>query len=354
MDELLARETGGAASGLSGRTIVRRTPPTPSVVFDTYWRFAQRRQEVYLKRVRGTEAPWTDDPILEQFKFTNTYRAADRVSQFLIRQVIYARGVSWQDRVLRVLLFKIFNKIETWQLLEEALGQVKVDTFDIRAFSHVLQQARTAGASIYSAAYIMPSGPAEIRRSSKHLMHLELLASQIEAGLSDTVRCARSFEHLYLTLLALPGIGPFLAYQFATDLNYCDELDFDEMDFVVPGPGARDGIRKCFTSLGDYNEADTIRWVTERQDTEFARLDIRFSSLWGRPLQLIDCQNVFCEVDKYSRVAHPEVLGISGRSKIKQKFSQSGAALPRPWFPPKWRINEAVEKDLKLAPHAST
>lgn len=28
------------------------------------------------------------------------------------------------------------------------------------------------------------------------------------------------------------------------------------MDFIVPGPGAKDGIRKCFITLGDFAEAD--------------------------------------------------------------------------------------------------
>jgi len=107
---------------------------------------------------------------------------------------------------------------------------------------------------------------------------------------------------------------------------------------VMPGPGAKDGLRKCFLSLGDYSEADTIRWVTDRQETEFQNRGVKFQSLWGRPLQLIDCQNLFCEVDKYARVAHPEIAGLSGRTRIKQRFA-AHLSLPQPWFPPKWGIN---------------
>jgi hypothetical protein len=113
------------------------------------------------------------------------------------------------------------------------------------------------------------------------------------------------------------------------------------MEFVVPGPGARDGMRKCFDDLGDYSEADAIKWVAERQAQEFERLELHFSDLWGRPLQLIDCQNLFCEVDKYARVAHPEFKGVSGRVRIKQRFAQSQSPLPEPWFPPKWGVTPA-------------
>lgn len=323
-------------------TLVRRTPPKTGPVYDTYWRFAAKRQEVYHKRVAGAPGPWTDDPILQEHRFTNAYRAADRVSQYLIRNVIYAGDFAWSDTVLRVLLFKIFNKIETWELFEATVGQIKASKFSVRAIDQVLSQARAAGASIYSPAYIMPSGPAEIRRDSKHRMHLELLSREMAAGLAEDLANAPTMARAYERLRAIPSFGPFLAYQFATDLNYAQELSFSEMDFVVPGPGARDGLRKCFRDLGDFTEAEAIRWVAERQSEEFERLGLTFRDLWGRPLQLIDCQNLFCEVDKYARVAHPEVPGHSGRTRIKQRFNQAAEPFPQPFFPPKWQLEVPV------------
>ena len=62
---------------------------TATPVFDTYWRFAAKRQEVFFKRVKGAKPPWTNDPVIAGYRFTNAYRAADRVSQYLIRHVIY-------------------------------------------------------------------------------------------------------------------------------------------------------------------------------------------------------------------------------------------------------------------------
>lgn len=75
----------GTAPGVvrvAGRTL----QPTP--VFDSYWRFASSRQAVYEARLAGRSQPWTRDPILTQYRFTNCYRAADRVSQSLISGVI--------------------------------------------------------------------------------------------------------------------------------------------------------------------------------------------------------------------------------------------------------------------------
>ena len=89
--------------------------------------------------------------------------------------------------------------------------------------------------------------------------------------------------------------------------------------------------------------------MMDRQEKEFERLGLTFRSLWGRRLQLIDCQNLFCEVDKYSRVAHPEVEGLSGRSRIKQRFTPQSSEM-QPWYPPKWGINEAIERSRTVTP----
>lgn len=321
--------------------LVRRTPPIPSLVYGTYWRFAAERQEIYHRRVNGTSGPWTKDPVLATFKFTNAYRASDRVSQYLIRDVIYRGKFGARDTAFRVLLFKIFNKIETWTLLEEEVGELSLKSFDVKVFDEVLSRALLAGRRIYSAAYIMPNAPRLQEGSFKHRTHLDLLHRAVADGTLDRILESDSMKQCYELLLMVPSFGPFLAYQYAVDLNYTAHLDFSENEFVQPGPGALNGLKKCFLSLGDYSPADAIAWVTDRQEAEFAERGIDFKSLWGRALHLIDCQNLFCEVDKYARVAHPEFSAMTGRARIKQKFSPLGPA-PAPYFPPKWGLTVEV------------
>ena len=61
-----------------------------------------------------------------------------------------------------------------------------------------------------------------------------------------------------------------------------------------------------------------------------------FRDLDSRPLQLIDCQNLFCEVDKYARVKHPE-RSNGGPSRIKQKFAPDARPMAL-GYPPKWGL----------------
>ena len=320
------------------------SPARATVVYNTYWRFAAERQEIFFRKVEGQIPPWTDDPIIARHKFTNTYRASDRVSQYLIRNVIYQGDPSVEEVFFRTILFKLFNKIETWELLQEKIGTISYDDFSFQRYDEVLTAAISSKARIYSAAYIMPSGSNAFGHRAKHRNHLSLLDMMMIDGVPERISHAESMKEAFEVLRSYPMIGDFLGYQFVTDLNYSEICGFSEMEFVVPGPGAKDGIHKCFSDLGGLNESEIIRLVTERQDFEFDRMGLRFQRLWGRPLQLIDCQNIFCEVSKYARAAHPDFRGANARSRIKQIYRPSGKPIDL-WFPPKWGINHLLPND---------
>jgi hypothetical protein len=311
---------------------------TPTAVYDSYWGFAAKRHAIYERRLVDPGGPWTDDPILAAYRFTNTYRAADRVSQYLIRDVQYRpdRSQAPAELFFRTLLFKIFNKIETWELIETQLGPVSWQSADLDAVNALLDRAMARGARIYSAAYIMPSP--QLGHARKHANHLALLARMMDDGLSARVECARSLAEVYEMLSPYPGLGPFLTFQYAIDLNYSNLLDFLEADFVVAGPGALDGIAKCFEDTDGRSAREVIEYMVDVQDREFAARGIDFNGLFGRKLQPIDCQNIFCEISKYARVAHPEVRGVSDRKRIKQSYRASARAEPRPFFPPRWGL----------------
>jgi hypothetical protein len=317
--------------------------PKPGKVFDTYWKFAVKRQEVFFNKIEENNYPWTDDDTLRKHKFTNAYRASDRVSQYLIKNVIYQGDQNFEEVFFRILLFKTFNKIASWVLLHNEIGDITIKNFEFKRFSKILFEAIEAGETIYSGAYIMASGKSKFGYDRKFQNHLSLIKMMIKEKLSEKILAAKSLEEIFHLLKSYPTIGNFLAYQYTIDLNYSASLTFSEMDYVIPGPGARDGIRKCFTDYGDYSEIDIIKYVTEIQEQEFKRLGLEFKTLWGRKLQLIDCQNLFCEVDKYARVLHPDVNGVSNRKRIKQLYVPNKEQF-KYWYPPKWNINHLINQ----------
>lgn len=314
-----------------------------SPVFDSYWRLAHERQLIFHARSRGLPGPWTDNPILSAYRFTNAYRAADRVSQRLI-DVVYSGSQEPEDLFFRALLFRIFNKTTTWDALENALGEVSWSEFNFGVASKTLHQLMAVGERVYSAAYIMPSPAFGAER--KHDNHLLLLEWMMKHDLPATVQGASSLKDVYEILRSVPSFGPFLAFQMTIDLNYSSLIDFDENDFVVAGPGALSGIKKCFVDAGGLGPEDVIRWMCDTQRSHFSRLGLPFQNLYGRDLKLIDCQNLFCETDKYARVAHPDAAGIGNRTKIKQHYDDSTPTPARRLsFPPKWNLGLTGEPE---------
>ena len=320
----------------------KRFRPRPSNLYPVIWKFASERQLIYLRRLSGQAMPWTDDPVLSAYRFTNAFRAADRVSQHLI-QLAYADDMASCNTVfLRTILFKIFNRIDTWSAIVQELGFPAAPDFDYVACENLLAGRRTR-VPIYSPAYIMPSGGRS--GGPKHRMHLRLLRDMINDRLPERLAQTRSLRDAYALLLDRPTLGPFLAFQYTIDLNYTTLTSHPEHEFVVAGPGALDGLVKCFESLGEFTPAEAILWLTARQDDEFKRYGLEFEGLWGRPLQPIDVQNLLCEVSKYTRVTHPNVMGRSRRTRIKQRFRPTDT-LPKPFFPPKWGLNPQIDEYL--------
>lgn len=311
--------------------------PTP--VFQSYWKFAAERQAIYFRRFTDVVGPWTDDPILATYRFTNPYRACDRVSQYLIREVQYheGRSASSPELFFRTMLFKIFNRIETWEALERQFGPLTWERADLDAINRALDGLMARGQRIYSAAYIMPA-PA-LGHARKHANHLALIARMMEDRLPDRIHRTPTLRGVYELLSTYPGLGPFLAYQYTIDLNYSSLLSHEESELVVAGPGALDGIAKCFFEPPARSPEATIYWMCEQQDRAFAATGLNFQYLYGRRLQPIDCQNLFCEISKYARVAHPDVCGISGRTRIKQAYRPRAEPLPKPMFPSRWKLD---------------
>jgi len=328
--------------------IIPLAPARSTPVFDAYWKFAQKRQEIFFGRIEGKPSPWTDDPILQQYKFTNAYRASDRVSQYLIRHVIYTGDTSLEEVFFRILLFKFFNRISTWEQLLNRIGDIKYSSFNYNQYDEALTDMLITGQRIFSGAYLMPAGDGELAYNRKHRSYLRLLIRIMEDEVPVQMTRLSKMRDAFLLLRSYPMLGDFLAYQYVIDLNYSEVVNFSESEFIIPGPGAKSGMRKCFSSFGGLSEMDLIELVTERQEEEFTKRDINFRSLWGRKLQLIDCQNIFCEIDKYARIAFPEYKGIGDRIRIKQVYRMTPGQVNY-WYPPKWGINHLIP--LMIAQH---
>ena len=304
-------------------------------IYDMYWYFAYERQNIFYNKLNGKNMPYTNDKILQGYKFCNCYRVLDRVSQFLLKNVIY-NGVEYskEDMIFRIILFKIFNKEDTWNYLVEELKDIVLENFSFESYDRLLTEYKNNGNKIYNDAYISCANKA-FGYEMKHQNHLALLEKMfIKDKIQNEIINCKSMEEAFYVLKQYPLIGNFMAYQLITDVNYSEVVDFREDEFTVAGPGAIRGIKKCFSDLEGKTYEDVIKYMYDIQENEFKRLNLDFKYIRGRKLQYIDLQNLFCELDKYLRVKRPDLK--SNRIKIKKKYIQNKGKIEY-MLPLKWK-----------------
>ena len=303
----------------------------------------QERMNIFWKRYEESNYPFTSDNILLNNKFTNVYRASDRVSQYLIKNVIYGHNesINEKDVLLRILVFKIFNKIETWEYIENEYGFLRVSNFHVDKFSKSLSY-RIQHKPIFNSAYMMTGSHQDYNHlNSKHEKWLNMVKTEMLGGgrFEDILR-AKSLETVFNILNRCSFLGGFLSYQYAIDFNYSTAIDFDENSFVKAGIGSIRGIKKCFQDLGKFSYEDAIRFTQDNLEKYQEKYGYdKFKNLFGREPSLIDLQNCFCETDKYLRVKMPELQVDNMR--IKQKFIRPKNYIHL-FFPPKWNINQHI------------
>lgn len=323
----------------SNATMENKIIPNHNVL-KYYFYFIQERMNIFWRKcLKYSINDATQDSILKEFKFTNVYRASDRVSQYLINMVIYGeiKHNREEDLLLQIIVFKIFNKISTWEFLKHAYGDISIDHFDVEIISKLLTE-RQVSFPIFNNAYMMTGSHHKYNHlNTKHEKWLSMVKKEIlDAKLLSKIVHAHDLSDVFNLLNQCSFLGPFLSYQYAIDLNYSPVLNFNENSFVKAGIGAIRGIKKCFLFYGDHYE-DAIFYI----QNNFEELQQKygystFRELPGRMPTLIDLQNCFCETDKYLRMAMPE-LHI-GNKRIKQRYLPSNAPIKYK-FPPKWHIN---------------
>ena len=118
------------------------------------------------------------------------------------------------------MLFKFFNKIETWEALKREFGEITWRTYSFEHYGAVLSRMMEAGERIYSAAYIMSSGRSAFGHAKKYKNHLLVIENMMHDRVPDRIIQQPDLESVFNLLRTYPCIGPFTGYQYTIDLSY--------------------------------------------------------------------------------------------------------------------------------------
>lgn len=304
---------------------------------NVFWYWINERHQIYLNRKAGKPWPWTTDPILQEYKFTNVFRQLDRVTQDWLsrRKVLETAGASDYRLFAHLYVFRMFNLPATYDALlqEGALAPAGTNVgyrWNERLAVRVLLDRAKRKHQVFTGAYIITNNG---QKRSKIEMVCEAITAAIGGSRQiyktvDPIVARQSIEFAVQHLSTLPMVGHFIGYELASDMRWMKMLRkaTDTLTWANPGPGARRGVHRILSGSGHLP-------LTNEQRLEFRRtLDyvqimrelLAESPLCTGgvvpPLEMRDIEHSLCEFDKYMRVKLGEGRP---RSKYRQPTGET-------------------------------
>lgn len=249
--------------------------------------WVREREAIRERKEAGAPPPWTDDPVLQAYRFCNVYREDDKVTRWIKTNW---RQPNRKDR--NIALAMCIARMVNWPDTLAELGYPK--TWDAGHFINVLARRKAAGEKVWTGAYMVTGGYSEGGESkeviiARVLSNAQIFAIKINKG--DTLEEAAGH------LLNTPGMGTFLVAQVIADLKYTPLLSDapDWFTWCAPGPGSTMG-------LNILNDRDLRQYVPTAQFQEEVGVVRRYiKDYTGYELCAQDAQNCLCEFSKYVR-----------------------------------------------------
>jgi hypothetical protein len=250
-----------------------------------------------LRRKEGAKPPWTEDPILRDFRFCNLYREDDKVTIW-IRENWREPHTDDEDLWFAMCLARIFNQPATLQVIGYP---VPFDPIPNARMAKKLNAYDKAGNKIFNGAYIVSTNGLSVKKTAyvwQNLQDLWRARKRLRPTEEDTL------NSYHINLGQMNGFGSFMTAQVIADLKYHKPLLHakDWMTFAASGPGSRRGLNYV---LGRDKKSN---WVEDDWRLELLRLRDKLLPKFERFNMPIphaqDTQNLLCEYSKYHRAIH--------------------------------------------------
>lgn len=263
--------------------------------------FIWEREVIRIVREGGGERPYTTDPVLDKYKFTNIRRRDDRVTKWIIEHIIKPNE-NRQDLWFILLITRLINWPPTLQrLIDDGILFREAGDFNPQEFSESVERLKGEGKKVYSGAYMvyptkMDPGGVKSLAVAKHIIAPVLnIGDEIDYALFRTLPLISEFVS---ELSSSFGISTFMAGQVAADLTYCTQLGsaLDLNTYAPIGPGSSRGLNYLL------NRSPSAGWTQDNFNSELIKVrEAVIDELEIDDLTLHDVQNCMCEFSKYCR-----------------------------------------------------
>lgn len=347
----------------------------PQINWDSVYYFREfviDRYRIHKRKdVKGLPAPWTKNPILQEFKFTNVRREHDRQTRYLLDNITFNEDLTLEDKIVNTFLFRSWNNWDTLKdfgfpysadmlynkKLKEQVRKIykkynKQDP-DRLWYNNAYNQGGTKHAWKFpagdgyqraykeSVAKTFPDWEADIPLRPFHV-GVWLGRQHIVEKLLKAKNQQEAFE----IIKSVRGFADFLAYQVYVDLTYIPEFPFSENEFVIAGPGCKRGLDHIFIDKDGMNYEECIFWLRNNINMEGYSL-FRNDELYdwaeenGKKQKEYDPYKLFNDLPEYDRCMN--VMSIENCMCELSKYIKAvkGTGRPRNRYKPYKEVSDA-------------
>lgn len=276
------------------------------------------RENIRRRKEAGEPGPWTDDPILREYSFTNVRRSDDRTTRELMAQFYGPNvpGASRGDVLFNCALARFINRAER---VISVGWQRDWDANAVAAHISAIRRSLPKDEPFFGAAYKIPVVRKDFKVKEEDVCH-NLLARLWHARhriAESAMQTHNSWENLCGELRKFKGIGPLMAKEIAQDfILVTGWMPRDLNSFTPVGPGARRGLNRLHGRDLDWRKTSTTFMIERLFLDEVRELFAKRHQYLPADfieLQIHDVQFCLCELDKYLRTK-------TGDGKPKRRY----------------------------------
>ena len=271
-------------------------------LYELFLWYLHERETIRIKKAEGSVRPWTQDKILQNYKFTNVLRENDKTTKWM-RDNWTNKNLSapLEIQLLNCGIFRYFGSIE----YAAEIGFQ--NEFNPEFLKETARRMLSEKKKVFTGAYVITNngmvGPKQDVVVDKFLTPFWEMCPDIVRVARDT----RKWEFATKLLMTVSGFGGsgFMAKETMSDAIHTPVLSdcTDRYSWSPVGPGALRGLNRL------HNRPLNARIKEEQALREMDKLFLRFGGDFksfmptvGREFDLHCVQFGLCEIDKYIRL----------------------------------------------------
>jgi len=270
---------------------------------ESYFGWINERHSIYQRRVANKNPPWTEDRILQDYKFTNPFRENDKVTVWMRENWTKPNDNRPHGEIIfNCCLFRMIGTSE----FADAHGWVNQDNgWSKDRTKELIQERLSKGLRTFTGAYIITNQGLKAPKSEVVVDYFLTPIWENREALSKIAEETLSLQALHKAMGFHKGWGGggFMSYEVVTDLNYTPVLASakDQFSWANAGPGAKRGLNRIH--LRDLKKgmnqqtANTEMQLLLEEAPKYCKPHV--------PVRLVDMRTIehsLCEWDKYERV----------------------------------------------------